>query len=116
MKFIIALFLTGLLGFAAPLFLPWWSFAITSFAVACLIPQKPAMSFLAGFCSIFLLWGMHTFVLDLMNAHILSEKIAALFHLGDSGLLLVLIAAFVGGLVSGLAALSGAYAIRMKKK
>ncbi|MBN9297160.1 MAG: hypothetical protein J0I41_09115 [Filimonas sp.] len=115
MKFTIGLFLTALLGFAAPLYLPWWSFAVTSFGVALLIPQPPGKSFLVGFCALFVLWGMHTFLIDTMNAHILSEKIAPLLHLGNSGFLLILVTALIGGLISGLAALSGAYATRLKK-
>ena len=114
MKFIVALVLTALLGFAAPLFLAWWSFAITSLVVALAIHQKHWKAFLSGFAALFLSWGIYAFILDNANGHLLSKKIAQLLNLGDSPVALLLITAFIGGLVSGLAALTGSLA-RQKK-
>lgn len=110
MKYLIALLLTALLGFAAPLWLPWYSIAITSFIVALVIHQKPGKAFLAGFIAIFLLWGIQAFIIDNANQHILSVKVAQILPLGGSYILLIVITAFIGALVSGLAALAGSYA------
>lgn len=109
MKFVTAFFLTGFLGFVIGLFtnLPWWSFVFTSFLVAMAVHQKPGKAFISGFLGLFLLWGLLAILKDNANEHILSTKVAKLFPLGGSYLLLIFITAFIGGLVSGLAATSG---------
>jgi hypothetical protein len=109
MKFSIALVLTALLGFAAPLFMPWWGFAITSALVAVAIHQKAGKAFLSGFLGIFLLYLVLAWLKDSANQHILSIKIAQVLPLGGSWMALLLVTAFINGLVSGLAALSGSY-------
>jgi hypothetical protein len=108
MKFPVAVILTAFLGYVAPLYLPWWGFAITSFVVAVAIPQKPLKAFLSGFLALFLFWGIYALILDTKNDHLLSEKVAMILPVG-SGFALILISALIGGLVSGFAALTGAY-------
>ena len=109
MKLITAIFLTALLAFAIGLFtfLPWWSFVFTSFIVSVAIHQKPGIAFVAGFSGLFILWTLLAVLKDTANEHILSTKVAHLFPLGGSYLLLILITGLLGGLVSGLAALTG---------
>jgi len=107
MRFVLAVLLTGLLSFIAGLFLPWWSIAIVAFLVALLLPQHTGINFLSGFAAIFLLWAVIAIWIDLKNNSILSHKIAELFPLGGSSALLILVTAFIGGLVGGLAAMSG---------
>lgn len=109
MKFIVSLILTALLSFAAGLYLPWWSIAICAFIVSVSILQQPFKAFLAGFAGVFLLWLIFSWSIDSANQHILSHKIAQIFPLGGVSFLLVLVTAVVGGLVGGLAALSGSY-------
>lgn len=65
---------------------------------------------MAGFFGIFLLFAIHTFILDYRNDHLLAKKVAAVLPLGGSYLALILITAFIGGLVSALAAMSGSFA------
>lgn len=112
MKFIVSILLTAFLGFVAPLYLPWWGFAFTSFLVALAIGQKPAKAFIAGFIALFLFWGIYAFVIDYNNQHLLSQKVAQILHVGSS-IVLIIITAFIGGLVSGFAALTGSYARRV---
>lgn len=109
MKFVTAFFLTGFLAYVIGLFtnLPWWSFVFTSFVVAMAVHQKPGKAFLSGFIGIFLLWGLLAILKDNPNEHILSTKVAKLLPLGGSYILLIFLTAFLGGLVSGLAATSG---------
>ncbi len=108
MRFILATLLTALLSFIAGLFLPWWSIAIISFLVALAMGQFIGRSFLAGFLAIFLLWSIVALSIDIKNEHILSQKIAQVFPLGGSSFLLIIVTAFIGALVAGLAAMSGA--------
>lgn len=109
MKFIVSVILTGLLSFAAGLYLGWWSLAVASFMVAALIPQKPWKAYLSGFLGLFLLWGLLAFWIDMKNQHILSQKMAQVFPLGGSWILLILVTALVAALVAGFAALTGSY-------
>ena len=107
MRFILSLLLTAALSFLAGIFLPWWSIAIVAFLIALLIPQKIVMAFLAGLSGIFLLWATLALWIDIKNGSVLSNKIAELFKLGGSSILLILVTAFIGGLVGGFAAMAG---------
>ena len=109
MKFFLSILLTALLSFIAGLFLPWWSVAIISFLVAVLLRLTPGAHFLSGFLGVFILWTILAFWIDQKNEHILSAKVAQLFHLGTASFVLVLVSALIGGLVGGFAALTGGY-------
>lgn len=111
MKIASAILLTAFLAYVSGLYttMPWWSFAVTSFLVAIAIHQRPGKAFLSGFISVFFLWVILALLKDLPNEHILSVKVAQVLPLGGSYLLLLLITGIVGGLVSGLAALTGSY-------
>jgi hypothetical protein len=115
MKFISSILLTALLSFVAGLYLPWWSVALAAFASCVLIQSAPWKSFLAGFLGVFLLWGALASIIDSKNNHILSQKIAQLFPLGGSSVLLILVTAFIGGLVGGFAGLTASY-VRKKQE
>src|SRR2546425_4258955 len=110
MKFIAAIVLTALLGYAAPLYFAWWSFAVTSFIVAIAVHQNAAKAFLTGFIGLSLLWGFHASIIDNANDHILSQKVAYILPLNGSSISLIWITSIIGGLVSGLAALTGSFA------
>jgi hypothetical protein len=113
MKFILTTLLTMLLSFIAGLYLPWWSIAIVAFFAALLIQPRIGFGFLSGFLGVFLLWSALAFWIDTNNESILSHKIALLFPLGGSTLVLILITALIGGLVGGFAAMAGS-SIRFK--
>jgi len=114
MKFIITTLLIALLSFVSGLYLPWWGFALAAFLVSALIPQRPGVSFLAGFLGLFILWTLLSWSMDAPNNSILSKKIAVLLPLGGSTVLLILITALVGALVGGGAALTGSYIHRRR--
>jgi hypothetical protein len=107
MRFVLATLLTAALGFIAGLYTPWWSVAVISFLVALLIKQHYGIAFLSGFAGIFLLWGVLSLIIDIKNHHLLSQKIAQVFPLGGSSLLLILVTALAGALVGGFSAMSG---------
>ena len=108
MRFVLATLLIVAASFIAGLYLPWWSIAIVAFLVALLIPQGIGRSFLSGFAGIFLLWGLLALWIDRNNESILSGKVAQLFLLGNHPVLIILVTAFIGALVGGFAAMSGA--------
>jgi hypothetical protein len=107
MKFLLSVLLIAFLSFFAGLYFPWWSIAVIAFIVALILKQPLLASFLSGFMGIFLLWAILATWIDLRNEHILSHRIAELFKIGGSSFLLILITAFIGGVVAGVAALSG---------
>ncbi len=109
MKFIVALLLTALLGYVAPLYFTWWTFAATSFIVAIAVPQRHVATFLSGFLGMFLLWLIMAVIIDNANESLLSKKIAIILPFSGSVFLLMLTTAFLGGAVSGFAALSGSF-------
>lgn len=107
MRFLLATLLTAALAYIAGMFLPWWSIAIVAFIVAFLFMQNIGAGFLSGFAGIFILWGLLALWIDIKNESILSQKIAQLFPLGGSSVLLILVTALVGALVGGFAAMAG---------
>ena len=111
MKFLSAVILTALLAFATGLYgvLPWWSFAITSLIVAIAVHQKAGKAFLSGFVGLFLLWSVLAFIKDSANEHLLATKVAQILPLGGSYVVLILLTGIIGGLVAGLAAVTGSY-------
>jgi len=110
MKFFNSVLLTALLSFIAGIYISyWWFFAVIAFLVALLIHQRGFKAFSAGFLALFILWFVLAFWMDLANEGVLSVKIASLLPLGGSKWLLMIVTAFVGGLVAGFAALSGSY-------
>ncbi len=109
MKFFVAIILTALLAFISGLFLPWWCMAITSLLVAVLVHQKAGKAFLAGLLGVFLLWAGLAWWIDMKNNGVLSTKIASVLPLGGNAVLLILVTGFIGGLVAGMAAMSGSF-------
>ena len=109
MKFWISLLATALLSFVAGIYLPWWSIALVAFLIAYAIPQRPWKNFVSGFLGVFLLWIGLTLWIDRANGGILSARMAVILPVGGNVVYLHLLTALVGGLVGGLAALSGRY-------
>jgi hypothetical protein len=110
MKFIVAVLATGLLSFAAGIYMPWWwLFAVIAFLIALLVHQKPGKAFLAGFLGLFVLWAGLSIWINIENKGILAAKIAKLLPLGGSPVLLIIVTGVIAGLVAGFAALSGSF-------
>ena len=102
MKFLIQILSTIIIGFILELFLPWWTIAIASFAVAYLVDTKSLASFFAGFLGIAILWVGMALYIDQSTHSILTEKVNRLLPLNA-----FLLTGLIGGLVGGLSALTG---------
>ena len=109
MKFIISFLLIILLSFAVCLYFSWWSIALVAFVVAAVIPQRPLISFITGFLSLFLLWAVLSFWISMNNGNILAHKISLIIIKTDSPILLMIVSALIGALVAGFAATAGSY-------
>ena len=107
MRFTISIILTLTLAFILGLWLPWWSIAIAAFITAAVIHQSPLRSLVSGSIALFILWGGLAWSIDIQNQQILSHKIALILPLNGSSFLLIIVTAFIGALVAGMAALSG---------
>ena len=94
-------------GFLLQTFLPWWTMAIGVFVIGYLFAHSGWKSFFAGFIGISLLWFTVGFYIDHESQSILTEKVARLFPT-QTVPLLFLLTALVGGLVGGMASLTGA--------
>ncbi len=101
-------FLILALSFVLQFFLPWWIIAPVAFGLSLWKSTSARQAFLAGFSAIFFLWAAMALVIHLRNEGILTAKIAALFSLPFPSLM-ILVTALIGGLVGGIAALSGFY-------
>lgn len=107
MKFLLTVLLIALLSAGAEYFMPWWSAAAVCFLVSLFVKQGAGRAFMIGFCGVGLLWLALALRADMANNHILSAKMAVLFHMPNYGLFVV-VTVVIGGLVGGLAALCGA--------
>lgn len=109
MKFFISILLIALLSYCCGVYFPWWTIAVVGFIVLLLLPQPPASAFLSGFIAVFLLWTVLAALISTANGGILAGRIGLLLGIGKSPVALALITGVIGGLVTGLAALSAAY-------
>ena len=107
MKLFLSIILIALLSAAAEYFFPWWTIAIVSFLVCLVMAITPGKALLAGSLGIAIFWIIAILLKDIPNDHILSHRMAALFHLPDYPLFII-VTVFIGALTGGLAGWSGA--------
>lgn len=108
-NFLLSIVLISVISAVMQLFLPWWIIAVVSFTIAWFVAQKPLAAFATGFISIALLWGLYSWFLSSANDHILAERVTALLKdlTQNSLTALFVLTSVLGGLVGGLASLSG---------
>jgi hypothetical protein len=103
MKFLVQTVTIILISIVFQYFLPWWTMAIAAFAVAYIFDDPPFKSFLSGFLAIGLLWLTLAFYIDFTTDSILTPKVNKLLPLN-----VFLLTTIIGGLIGGLASLTGA--------
>ncbi|MES2734217.1 MAG: hypothetical protein V4714_20890 [Bacteroidota bacterium] len=96
------------LSIVAQLFLPWWMIALIPFGLAFWQASASGKAFISGFVGIALGWLGMSLLIHLRTGGILTARVAGIFSLPNS-MLLILATVLIGGLVGGLAALSGYY-------
>ncbi len=106
-NFVVSVFVILFLSSVLQPFLPWYIIAPVAFFAGYFIKQSALAAFGAGFWAIFLLWVSYAFVLTHANNDLLAHKVATLLPMGGHVSMLLLVTGIIGGLVSGLAALSG---------
>ncbi|MHA4842647.1 hypothetical protein ACX0G7_00725 [Flavitalea antarctica] len=106
MRFILSVLIILILNYVLGLFLPWWIIAIVGFLSGYLIVQATVKSVLSGLIAGFVLWSVLALFIDIANEQVLSKKIAGLFRLPQPWLMII-VTGFIGGLVTGMGALTG---------
>lgn len=91
------------------LFMPWWSLAIPCLLFGAWKGEKGSSSFIYGFIGIGALWLLQALIIDIQNQNILSSRIADLFSLPHSSLV-ILLTVIIGGLAGGLSTMTGHFA------
>lgn len=85
---------------------PWIAMPIITMLWAIFTEGKILHKTLGSFIMVYIYWLVYAGVLDFQNQHILSTRMAQLFSIQNSILLLVL-TGLVGGITAALAAWSG---------
>jgi hypothetical protein len=85
----------------------WWLSAVVAFGVCVTRANNGGQAFLAGFLGVGLLWFAMALIIHVRSNGLLTSKMDELLRPIANGISLVLLSAIVGGLVAGLAGLSG---------
>lgn len=96
-----------ILSFAGGYFLPWWIVAIVAFLAALVWGRRPGKSFWSGFGAVFTVWAVLALFKSIPNDNILASRVVQLFPIPHHWIWLLAVTSLIGGLVGGMAALSG---------
>jgi hypothetical protein len=99
------------LSLLAQLFLPWWSLAIVAFGVCFVRSNRAGWAFLQGFAGVALTWMGYALLIHIGTDGIFTGRMGLLLFKTDGAGLPLLVTTLLGGLVSGLAGMSG-YLVR----
>lgn len=108
MKLAIKIVFIAVVAYLLQWYLPWWSVVIAGFIISLILSSNGLVSFLSGFLGVGIYWFILAYMIDSNTNSILTERVASLFSLPDS-FLLILVTAVIGGLAGGLGALSGGH-------
>ncbi|MEM8526441.1 MAG: hypothetical protein AAGG68_17500 [Bacteroidota bacterium] len=116
-NFLIQFLLTLILTLLVQLFLPWWSLVIVAAVVGLFFSYKyGAVSFLAGFLAVGLLWLLSSVWLSSgAENQVLANRVGELFG-GMSRIYLVYTTAMLGAVLGGLAAMTGTLGRKLVKQ
>lgn len=106
MKFIIRLILIAGLSYLLPFYFPWWILIVIGLSIGLILPGNGWNLFNAGFLGGGLVWLGYAIKLDYETQSIMTNKLLNLVGLSDP-LLLLLGSGLIGGLSTGLGALTG---------
>jgi hypothetical protein len=95
------------LAFISSYLLPWWAVAIVTFFAAYFMAKTPWRSFISGFLAVFIVWALLAMLKSIPNNHLLAGRVVQLFPLPHNWVWVLVVTAFIGGLIGGMGALSG---------
>ncbi|GAB2522374.1 hypothetical protein [Spirosoma aerophilum] len=103
----IEIFLIAILSLLAQFILPWWSLAIVAFGVCFWRSPGGGRAFLSGFLGVAVVWLVHALLLQFRTDGVFIGRMSELLFKTNTAALPVVVTTLVGGLVGGLAGLSG---------
>lgn len=103
----IEIFLIAILSLLAQFVLPWWSLAVVAFLVCFWRSSGGGRAFLSGFLGVAIVWLAHALLLQLRTDGIFIGRMSELLFKTNTAVLPLVVTTLVGGLVGGLAGLSG---------
>ncbi len=112
MRFILLLLLTAVLCYLTLYIMPWWIPMLIAFLLVIIFPVRGGQAFVSTGTGAALCYLIITFFADRANEQILSRKMAELFGLPSTSLLLVL-TALIGFITAGLGGWSGSFLRQM---
>lgn len=107
MRFLLAALLTALAAYFALMVMPWWIPMPAAFVIALLLPMKKGTAFMATGLGAAACYTLICLLTDNANQHILSTRMATLFHLPASWLMIP-VTALAGFVTAGLGGWTGA--------
>ena len=103
----IELILIAILSLLVQLILPWWSLAVVAFIICFLRSPNGGRAFLSGFAGVALVWLVYAFFIHTRTDGVFTGRMSELLFKMNTSALPLLVTALIGGLVGGLAGLSG---------
>ncbi len=86
--------------------LPWWCITVIAMLGAIIFPQSAAATFATATAAGILLWTTVALFWNIPNGGMLATKVGQIFQ-GLSSAQLIMATGFIGGLLSGLGAMTG---------
>ena len=108
MKFIAALILTVLSGYASCLFLPWWSMALVCYGVCFALKVNKWYAFSGSLLAVFFLWVLKAYFADQNFDVPMSSLLGGLFGNVSTSAVFFL-TGLIGGMVAGFSGLLGSW-------
>lgn len=106
MKLFLRLILIGTLTYFLSLIFPWWIIACIGAVCGWLIPGGVISTFISGFLGVGIVWMGHAWSLDAKNESVFTNTMLEVLPFGEP-IVLIVVTGAIGGLVGGLAAVSG---------
>ncbi|MDB5243186.1 MAG: hypothetical protein JWP57_3811 [Spirosoma sp.] len=103
----IQILLIALGSVLAQLVLPWWSLALVAFAVCCWRSSAAGRAFWYGFAGVALVWLIYALLIHIRSDGIFTGRMSQLLFKADASAVLIIVTTILGGLVGGLAGVSG---------
>lgn len=103
----IQILLIAVLSLLAQLLLPWWSLAIVAFLVCFWRGSSAGKAFLYGFTGVSLVWLIYSLSIHLQTDGVFTGRMSELLFKMNSAAIPLLVTVVLGGLVGGMAGLSG---------
>lgn len=103
----IQILLIAILSLLAQVLLPWWSLAIVAFLVCFWRSLGAGRAFSYGFAGIALVWLCYALLIHIRTDGIFTSRMSELLFKTNNAAIPMLVTAILGGLVGGLAGLSG---------